>query len=308
LYAGSDVSRWAACARCGFVHQNPRPSLAALARFYGSGQYHAPQLPGDVDEFIRFANWYYSEKVEYAIAHSGKSSGSVLEIGAGLGGALRLFSERGWSVFGVEPDPRQAQFATRELHVPNVQCSLVDDSFRLDSRVDLVFSNHAFEHFSDLDSVMRAITRVLKPGGRVFTAVPTYLHNRSSVSRQWMNSAHYSLFTHRSLNQLFSRHGLNEVSHTYRGWRKEVDDLWHMARFDAVRSDPAEHYEDARTVQRYVNVVNPLRTVLYAPLFAGHARRVAVVTGLAKAGRLFRQSPTRFVKNLPGHLRRWWSR
>jgi hypothetical protein len=43
-------------------------------------------------------------------------------------------------------------------------------------------------------------------------------------------------------------------------------------------------------------------------MFAGHARRVAISTGLARAGALFRQSPAKFMKDLPGHLRRWWRR
>ena len=308
LYAGNALSRWAACSRCGFVHQNPRPSLASLAHFYASGQYHPPELPSDVKKYASFANWYYREKVEYAIAHSGKPVGSVLEIGAGLGGALLLFSERNWEVFGVEPDERQARFASRALGVPNVRNGMVDEGFMLEDKVDLVFSNHAFEHFADLDAVMRAIARVLKPGGRIFTAVPTYFDNRSTVSKQWMNSAHYSLFTNRSLNQLLSRYGFKEISHTYRGWSKEIDDLWHVAEFRAEPADPTQYYEDAMAVQRYVNIYNPIRSVFYAPLFAGYSKRVAVLTGMVRAWGLFRQAPITFLMDLPGHLRRWWER
>jgi len=298
LYEGAALSEWKACARCGFVHQNPRPSLKALSDFYAQGRYHPPDVPGGTSGYLEFANWYYAEKVDFAVATTGLSAGTVFEIGCGLGGALRLFSDRGCESVGVEPDPAQARFASDVLHLAGVRQGLVDDSFTLDSKVDLVFSNHAFEHLADLDSVMRAVTRVLKPGGHIFTAVPTYYRNRSSVSRLWMNSAHYSLFTHQSLNQLFARYGIEETCHTYRGWRKEIDDLWHVGRFSGSAMNPAAFFEDPRAVQRYINVYNPLRSVLFAPIYAQHARRVAFATrwlGFARScWQLFRRSPSAF--------------
>ena len=299
LYAGVSLSEWKACARCGFVHQNPRPSLEALSEFYAQGRYHPPEIPGGVSGYLDFANWYYGEKVDYALAKSGSSGARVFEVGCGLGGALRLFADRGCESVGVEPDPAQARFASEVLKLGGVRQGLVDDSFQLDVKVDLVFSNHAFEHLADLDSVMRAVTRILKPGGHIFTAVPTYFSNRSRLSKLWMNSAHYSLFTHQSLNQLFARYGIEEVCHTYRGWHKEIDDLWHIGRFRGSASDAAAFFEDARAVRRYVNVYNPLRSIAYAPFYAGYAKRVVFLTryaGLAKSyWELFRRSPSTFV-------------
>ncbi|MEO8206537.1 MAG: hypothetical protein ABI615_10185, partial [Chthoniobacterales bacterium] len=63
LYGGNTLSEWKACGQCGFVHQNPRPSLQALAEFYRDGRYHAPDLPGSVEEYVKFAKWYFTEKV-----------------------------------------------------------------------------------------------------------------------------------------------------------------------------------------------------------------------------------------------------
>ena len=304
LYEGSALSEWKTCGECGFVHQNPRPSLEALAEFYMKGQYHAPDVPTNVMDYFNFTEWYYGEKVEYALAKSELSGGRVLEIGSGLGGVLRLFSDRGWEALGVEPDPIQARFASNTLGLPGVRQGLVDDSFLLDTKVDLVFSNHAFEHFADLSSVMRAVTRVLKPGGYICTAVPTYFSNRSRLSKLWMNSAHYSLFTHRSLNQLFARYGFQEVCHTYRGWHKEIDDLWHVARFTGGPVDPSSFFEDPAAVQRYVNLFNPLRSIVYAPVYANYARRVATYTTLSNAWNFLWRTPSLFFEKLKKRLLR----
>jgi SAM-dependent methyltransferase len=304
LYEGCVRSEWKACGTCGFVHQNPRPSLEALTAFYMKGQYHSPELPADCAGYMSFTKWYYEEKIDYALAKSKLSEGRVLEVGCGLGGVLKLFSDRGWEAVGVEPDPIQARYASIALGLSGARQGLVDDAFSLDAKVDLIFSNHAFEHFADLASVMRAVTRVLKPGGYIFTVVPTYYRNRSRLSKLWMNSAHYSLFSHRSLNQLFSRYGFQEVCHTYRGWRKEIDDLWHVAQFTGGKANPSPFFEDPVAVQRYVNVINPLRSITYAPVYADYARRVAICTMLSNGWNLLRRSPSLFFEKAKNRLLR----
>jgi SAM-dependent methyltransferase len=299
LYEGVKLSRWKACGRCGFVHQNPRPSLAALSEFYTSGNYHPPELPADVGKYLRFAQWYFTEKVEFALRARAGKPGTVLEIGCGLGGALRVFADRGWRVVGIEPDPAQAQFARDTLGLEGVRQGLVDDAFDVDEPVDLVFSNHAFEHFADLSAVMRALRRVLRPGGLVFTAIPTYYANRSRLSLLWMNSSHYSMFNHHSLNQLCARHGFSEVTYTYRGWRKEIDDMWHVARYEPDTNLPQQavaHYEDPRAVAHYVNSTNPLRSVLYAPYYAGYAKRVQIYSLVTHALGVLVRNPRQFAR------------
>lgn len=302
LYAGVKLSTWKVCSRCGFIHQNPRPSLEALSEFYMSGSYHAPELPADVARYMDFARWYFDEKVEFAIRQSRLSGGRVLEIGVGLGGALSLFKQRGWDTVGVEPDPVQAQFARETLGLTGVRQGLVDDSFDVDQKVDLVFSNHAFEHFADLEAIARAVVRVLRPGGFIFTAAPTCHANRSSLSKAWMNSSHYSLFTHNGLNQLFARHGLEEVAHTYRGWRKEIDDAWHVAQLTGKISDGSMYYENPAAVERDVNLYNPLRSALYAPIYAGYATRVALATRCAIVAQKLIREPRTVLRKALGRL------
>jgi hypothetical protein len=137
-----------------------------------------------------------------------------------------------------------------------------------------VFSNHAFEHVADLHGVMRVLRTIMKPGGHIFTVVPTYAANRSNMSLRWMNSAHYSMFTTASLNQLMARFGFEPVVGTYRGWRKEIDDVWHVARYTGSEVDVHRYYEDPEQVVRFVNWVNPLRSLVYYPVFSNYHRKV----------------------------------
>jgi len=290
LYAGVTISSWKICGRCGFVHQNPRPTIAALNDFYMRSAYHA-EVQDTAEQHLRFAHWYFDEKIDYCLARSGLENGSVFDIGAGLGGVLRLYQDRGWQTLGVEPDRAQVQFATEKLGVRGVRHGLLDENIELPQQVDLCVSNHAFEHFADLDGVMKGVRKVLRPGGYLFIVIPTYRNNKSSLSRRWMNSAHYSLFTHQSLAQLSARHGFSMVDYTYHGWWKEHDDLWFLARRTDGASTPESHYEDPREVERYLSFVNPMRSLLMYPVYSHWPQRVRIFTGLRnRAGRLLGKS------------------
>jgi len=224
-------------------------------------------------------------------------------VGFGQGGVLRLFADRGWQAYGVESDRTLLNYARNKLELGLIQEGILDSRTKVDAKVDLVFSNHTFEHIADLHEAMAGLRNVLKPGAYVFTAIPTYYKNRSQLSREWMNSSHYSMLTHNSLNQLFSYYGLEEVTHTYRGWHKEIDDLWHLARFTGNVKDPTTFYEDANEVRKYINTINPLRSIVLYPLYSNYHLRVQFYETIKQRGRMLRYyakmlftSPRRFIQ------------
>lgn len=307
LYAGRRKSQWKICGGCGFVHQNPRPTVQELNAFYLHSGYHAP-ITETRAAHLHFSRWYYTQKVNYSLEHSARRGGRVFDIGCGMGGVLKLFEEKGWKPYGIEPDRHLAQFAIDEFDLRGVTHGILDDGFRLEEAVDLVFSNHAFEHFADLNQVMRGVRQIIVPGGLLFTAVPTYMKNKSALSRRWMNSSHYSLFTHRSLNNLMARHGFEEVTHTYAGWNKEHDDLWHVARYTGIEADPAGHFEDPKRVSRYLHLVNPVRSFVFYPLYSHWATRVRIWTLFGTVLRQLRESPRLFLQKVCSRLVRLMGR
>jgi SAM-dependent methyltransferase len=306
LYAGRDASEWKICGRCGFLHQNPRPSVAALNAFYANANYRGRQEDPDVSDFSGFAEWYFGPKADYVSRVCGIARGSVFEVGCGFGGALLAFRSRGWTCQGIEPDGHCATYARQQLEFPGVRPGLLGCDFALDEKVDVAFSNHAFEHFADLDSVMHGIRAVLKPGGFLVTIVPTYRENRSSMSKRWMNSGHYSLFSHVSLNHLVSKFGFEPFAHTYRGWLTEIDELWHCARFTGINSEPVPFFEDPRDVARYLERINPVRTFLYYPLFDRWSQKRQFFRFLCAGARSFIRSPRDFPQRVHARIRAMW--
>jgi len=300
LYAGKTISEWKICGQCGFVHQNPRPSIDALNEFYKQSQYHVQLTGSSAEEHLRIARWYFSEKIDFALNHSQLKQGRVFDIGCGQGGVLKLYEERGWKSYGVEPDQGLANFAVNDLGLRGVKQVILDSHFELDAKVDLVVSNHAFEHFADLDGVMQGVQNILRGGGYIFIVIPTYFKNKSSLSKRWMNSAHYSLFTHNSLNNLLSRYGFEEVVHTYSGWNKEVDDLWYLAKFTEKASDPKIYFEEPEHVSRYLHVINPIRSFVFYPVYSNWAFRVQIFNAI----KLLLTSPMDFFQKVAVRIKR----
>src|SRR5690349_6643413 len=70
LYAGMAVSQWKVCGTCGFVHQNPRPSIATLNKFYLDGHYHT-KVDVAPDVLLASHGPSYADEIDYAIQHSG---------------------------------------------------------------------------------------------------------------------------------------------------------------------------------------------------------------------------------------------
>lgn len=98
---------------------------------------------------------------------------SVLDIGAGLGGATRAMAKQyGAWVTGVEPNPVlaeagmfRAQRSGLARQAPVQTCDL--ENFSWSKRVDAVFSKEAFYTVRNKDGLIDAIEAALKPRGQL---------------------------------------------------------------------------------------------------------------------------------------------
>jgi SAM-dependent methyltransferase len=270
LYDGETKSAWKVCGTCGFVHQNPRPSAEALNAYYLRGGYHGVRKARDYASLKWYFRNIYTDNTRFIADHVPLKTGAVLDVGCGFGFALAPFRDKGWKTYGVEPDPVHADFARQQQNLTGVIIGLVDPGLTLPEPVDLVISHHAMEHFADLKGVMAGLVKVLKPGGWFFARLPTYCSNRSRMSLMYMNAAHYSLFTHKTLANLAARFGIEYVAHEYlnKAGLLVTDDLMFVGRFTGKPLDPTPFYENAVAVQRYVDVVNPMRSKLFAPVYS----------------------------------------
>ena len=258
LYGDAPTSTWKACGECAFVHQNPRPSEEALQAFFDKGEYHRQDLPkifSTEQGYRRFCgSSYFTSKVDYFCERTGLTQGKVFDVGCGTGCMLSNLHQRGLDVAGCEPDPVHCATASKYIPGAEVDRYLLTAENRPEGKFDAVISHHVFEHFANLDEAVESMVSILKPGGYIFTVVPTYYMNRTRHAVRAMNAGHYSMFTHHTMNRLFAKAGLEEVCHSYRGAWAWSDELWHLARFTGRSEEEIETpLESAEEVCRYVN-------------------------------------------------------
>jgi SAM-dependent methyltransferase len=254
-------SRWSICKGCGLVFQCPRITAADEKRLYDGMAYYQKLETVLTERYIhnrlakppRILAWFD----ELSVPFPGRR---MLEVGSGIGGALAVFKERGWDATGVEPDARMAEFGAKRFGVTIDAGFFLRGTFPSGS-FDLVYTNHAYEHFRDPHAITEAIADVLKPGGYLFIAVPTYRDATSEFAWQWFNAGHTYMFTHVSLGNLVAAHGLER-----RAWRYQPDgaEVWFLAqKTGQPRPRPAER-EDWRAVRRRI-FLHPLRHVISSP-------------------------------------------
>lgn len=136
--------------------------------------------------------------------------GRLLDVGCGSGDFLADMKARGWSVAGVEPDPRAAQLARERLDTKAVYAntSAVPDE---EAGFDAVTLAHVIEHLLDPSSTLRDCLRLLRPGGRLVITTPNAASlGRLCFGRAWVHwdpPRHIHVFTAETLEKLVRQAG-----------------------------------------------------------------------------------------------------
>jgi ubiquinone/menaquinone biosynthesis C-methylase UbiE len=108
---------------------------------------------------------------EVAVHLSGMGSGdSVVDVGCGPGVAVRYAARLGATVTGVDPAPvmlRTARLLTRGSEKVRYVKGTAENIPLSVGSVSVVWSIATVHHWSDIDSGLREVRRVLLPGGRL---------------------------------------------------------------------------------------------------------------------------------------------
>jgi 2-polyprenyl-3-methyl-5-hydroxy-6-metoxy-1,4-benzoquinol methylase len=98
------------------------------------------------------------------------ASGSVLDVGSGLGVFPARIKEQGWRVTALDPDSRAVEHTRSVAGVDSV-CADFMEAEDLGS-FDLVTLNKVLEHVSDPIAMLARANSFLSPGGAVYVEVP----------------------------------------------------------------------------------------------------------------------------------------
>jgi SAM-dependent methyltransferase len=206
----------AGCLRCGLLQTWPRPTPAAMAEFYRDHyrEYYQGTPAPDAGYTMRYSK---DERLVYTarliMDNVGLDLGMrVLDIGCAEGTLFSKLDQRcaGLRFFGVEPSESFAAYARRETSCTTYPH--LDDLFATgEADFDLVVLNHVLEHMDNPVELLRRLSGLLSPGGKLYVDVPDADRYEMPES---LHIAHLFHFSERTLVAAMGRAGLRIVATT----------------------------------------------------------------------------------------------
>lgn len=201
------------CSDCALRFTQDVPDENNIGRYYKSEDYisHTNTDKGFINKaYQKVRDYTLQQKAKLIIEEIGVSKGNLLDIGSGTGAFLNTMKEKNWQVKGIEPDEDARKLAKQlyglSVDEPAAINELNDQSF------DAITLWHVLEHVHQLHDYVEQLKRLLKPGGKLFIAVPNYQSKDAAAYRLYWAAydvpRHLYHFSPKSINVLMQQHGL----------------------------------------------------------------------------------------------------
>ena len=161
------------CLFCGTVRIDPYLDTVSLESFYRElyqdlyGRALEPEAYFDRQRA-------YGKKIRSVLfENEPPRDRKVLEIGCGGGGGLFEFQKSGFQVAGCDFSERLINYGTQR-GIRNLVVGGIAElqSKSPDKQFDFIFLHHVYEHVSEPIGLLREMSSVLSPGGRILIVVP----------------------------------------------------------------------------------------------------------------------------------------
>lgn len=168
----------------------------------------------------------------------------VLEIGCNSGKFLKRVTEKSKNVIGLDFNPSAlAKAANRGVNA--IDESIEVHAERRAGEYDVVCAFQVFEHLMRIGTVMAAILKALKPGGKLVLSVPNnepYFQRFNKYEVMNMPPHHVGLWNLEAFKRMATHFDMNFVQHYYYGRRGLLPDAYLRSKLMAgVRSLPIRH-------------------------------------------------------------------
>ena len=162
------------CRRCGLIYPNPIPVPARLEDHYDIDPTHYWE-----EGYADYDPAYFQPVARTARTFLGRPSVDkpwhALDIGCGLGKAIRTLSHEGFLVYGLEPSPRFHQQALKftGLSEERLRRQSVEEAGFADGFFDFITFGAVFEHLVHPHRCLQRALQWLRPGGVMHLEVPS---------------------------------------------------------------------------------------------------------------------------------------
>jgi 2-polyprenyl-3-methyl-5-hydroxy-6-metoxy-1,4-benzoquinol methylase len=260
------TARLVACARCGFIYQSPRPTLAEIGAHYPP----AYELYGDYrahtrSRLLRLAYDYGIRKRARYVTRR-QAGGRLLDVGCAAGLFLVTLRELGgWQVEGVELDAATAAYG-RETYGLTIHAGTLEEAALPSQRFDAVTLWDVLEHLHQPTATLREVRRLLRPGGTLVVRVPNLASwDARLFGDSWAGldaPRHLAFYTPQTLQRTLENAGF-----VVQGWDTAISS--YPVFVLSVRYDQARRGASAATRERTQRwLYHPLARIASLPLFA----------------------------------------
>ncbi|MBL0153089.1 MAG: class I SAM-dependent methyltransferase [Chitinophagaceae bacterium] len=160
------------CRNCGLLYSYPMPIPFSIQDHYGIDP---EEYSWKEDYYVDDPDYYSTQINTVKKLLPEKSTGmKALDVGAGLGKALKAMQRAGFDVFGIEPSPNFRTRAIEWLKIPEDQIRLAtaEEAVFPDNHFDFITYGAVYEHLYHPAAVLERSVKWLKPGGIIHIEVP----------------------------------------------------------------------------------------------------------------------------------------
>jgi len=141
---------------------------------------------------------------------TGKSEGSLLDVGCGVGAFLHQMKLHGWKVTGLEPD-EDARVMAKQLY--DIEPGAIEMINELPpGSFDAITLWHVLEHVHDLHGYIKKMKALLTEKGKLIIAVPNYTSMDAAMYKEYWAAydvpRHLYHFSPSSMQKLMEMHTL----------------------------------------------------------------------------------------------------
>jgi 2-polyprenyl-3-methyl-5-hydroxy-6-metoxy-1,4-benzoquinol methylase len=212
--------RFARCGQCGIVRLYDRVAASQLHRLYAG--YYPGEDPSPEELRSQLANPTFAHR-RIRLEAAALPSRRIFEVGCGDGNFLAYLRGHGWQVHGSEYDPDTVSLVRRRHGIELFAGDVVGGT-PAGAPFDVIAAYHVLEHVYRPAEWLRALRRMIAPGGIIHLQVP----NHGSLTRRLTGAAwasvmfpqHVYFYSPRTLSALLRREGFVPLSTTT--W-----DPWH---------------------------------------------------------------------------------
>lgn len=160
--------------------------------------------------------------------HRFAPSGTMLDIGAGVGLLLDEARKMGYNAIGFEPSMASVRAAKKHFGIELIPREF--SSSMLKRPVDVIIINHVLEHLSHPHTIIKSCAKTLGIGGTLVIGAPNFNSFMSRIKKgKWQSlipKQHRWQFTLRTLDQLVIPHGFRRIAVSYENHDRSMHYWW----------------------------------------------------------------------------------